>query len=109
MLQSFYYFQQVGTWWYRSIRFSGEQVLLNTTQAYFYFCHKTPSMPLKRALMILAASCEFDRRHNSEVIERITDNEEVPAVCLHYASYILCISWDPMCQNILLNKNHSLG
>ncbi|KAL0840491.1 hypothetical protein ABMA28_015733 [Loxostege sticticalis] len=68
----------VGTWWYRSIRFSGEQVLLDTTQMYFYFCHKTPSMPLKRALMILAASCEFDRRHNSEIIERITDNEEVP-------------------------------
>ncbi|XP_073951178.1 translocation protein Sec63 [Choristoneura fumiferana] len=68
----------VGTWWYRSIRYSGEQVLLDTTQMYFYFCHKTPSMPLKRALMILAASCEFDRRHNSEVIERITDNEEVP-------------------------------
>lgn len=71
---------QVGTWWYRSIRFSGEQVLLYTTQTYFYFCHKTPSMPLKRALMILAASCEFDKRHNSEIIERITDNEEVPAV-----------------------------
>ncbi|XP_041976293.1 translocation protein SEC63 homolog [Aricia agestis] len=68
----------VGMWWYRSIRFSGEQVLLDTTQMYFYFCHKTPSMPLKRALMILAASCEFDRRHNSEVIERITDNDEVP-------------------------------
>lgn len=30
--------------------------------------------------MILAASCEFDKRHNSEIIERITDNEEVPAV-----------------------------
>ncbi|CAK1604071.1 unnamed protein product [Parnassius mnemosyne] len=70
----------VGTWWYRSIRYSGEQVLLDTTQMYFYFCHKTPSMPLKRALMILAASCEFDRRHNSEIIERITDNEEVPAL-----------------------------
>lgn len=68
----------VGTWWYRSIRFSGEQVLLDTTQMYYYFFHKTPSMPLKRALMILAASCEFDRRHNSEVVERITDNEEVP-------------------------------
>ncbi|XP_072940278.1 translocation protein SEC63 homolog [Epargyreus clarus] len=68
----------VGTWWYRSIRFSGEQVLLDTTQMYFYFCHKTPSMPLKRALMILAASCEFDKRHNSEIVERITDNEEVP-------------------------------
>ncbi|XP_038210592.1 translocation protein SEC63 homolog [Zerene cesonia] len=70
----------VGTWWYRSIRYSGEQVLLDTTQMYFYFCHKTPSMPLKRALMILAASCEFDRRHNSEIIERSTDNEEVPAL-----------------------------
>ncbi|XP_049866139.1 translocation protein SEC63 homolog [Pectinophora gossypiella] len=70
----------VGTWWYRSIRFSGEQVLLYTTQTYFYFCHKTPSMPLKRALMILAASCEFDKRHNSEIVERVTDNEEVPAL-----------------------------
>lgn len=70
----------VGTWWYRSIRFSGEQVLLDTTQLYFYFCHKTPSMPLKRALMILAASCEFDKRHNSEIIERVTDNEEVPSL-----------------------------
>ncbi|KAI5643808.1 dnaJ domain-containing protein [Phthorimaea operculella] len=70
----------VGMWWYRSIKFSGEQVLLYTTQTYFYFCHKTPSMPLKRALMILAASCEFDKRHNSEVVERVTDNEEVPAL-----------------------------
>ncbi|CAK1553549.1 unnamed protein product [Leptosia nina] len=70
----------VGTWWYRSIKYSGEQVLLDTTQMYFFFCHKTPSMPLKRALMILAASCEFDKRHNSEIIERITDNEEVPSL-----------------------------
>ncbi|KOB65320.1 Sec63 [Operophtera brumata] len=64
----------VGMWWYRSIRFSGEQVLLDTTQMYFYFCHKTPSMPLKRALMILAASCEFDKRHNSEILLRELPN-----------------------------------
>lgn len=56
--------------------------MLDTTQMYFFFCHKTPSMPLKRALMILAASCEFDKRHNSEIIERITDNEEVPSVSI---------------------------
>lgn len=53
---------------------------------YFYFCHKTPSMPLKRALMILAASCEFDKRHNSEIVERVTDNEEVPMV-----SFVKCL------------------
>ncbi|KAL1131935.1 hypothetical protein AAG570_011546 [Ranatra chinensis] len=68
----------VGMWWYRSIRYSGDQVLLDTTQMYYYFFHKTPSMALKRALMILAASFEFEKKYNSEIIERPTDNEEVP-------------------------------
>lgn len=68
----------VGTWWYRSIRFSGDKVLLDTTQMYFYFFHKTPQMALKRVIMILAASLEFDKRHNSTVVERPSDNEEVP-------------------------------
>ncbi|XP_060656068.1 translocation protein SEC63 homolog [Drosophila nasuta] len=70
----------VGVWWYRSIRFSGDKVLLDTTQMYFYFIHKTPHMLLKRALMVLAASLEFDKRHNSQVIERQSDNDEVPAL-----------------------------
>ncbi|XP_077285756.1 translocation protein Sec63 isoform X2 [Arctopsyche grandis] len=68
----------VGTWWYRSIKFSGDQVLLDTSQLYMYFIHKTNLMALKRVIMILAASCEFDKRHNSEVVERMSDNEEVP-------------------------------
>ncbi|SPP77173.1 translocation protein SEC63 homolog [Drosophila guanche] len=70
----------VGVWWYRSIRFSGDKVLLDTTQMYFYFIHKTPHMLLKRALMVLAASLEFDKRHNSQVTERQSDNDEVPAL-----------------------------
>ncbi|XP_039294066.1 translocation protein SEC63 homolog [Nilaparvata lugens] len=68
----------VGMWWYRSIRYSGDQVLLDTTQIYFYFLHKTPSMPLKRVIMVLAASLEFEKKYNSEIVERPTDNEEVP-------------------------------
>ncbi|XP_058461818.1 translocation protein SEC63 homolog [Malaya genurostris] len=68
----------VGTWWYRSIRYSGDKVLLDTTQMYFYFFHKTPHMALKRVVMILAASLEFDKRHNTQVVERQSDNEEVP-------------------------------
>ncbi|GJQ67590.1 hypothetical protein Trydic_g8396 [Trypoxylus dichotomus] len=68
----------VGTWWYRSIRFSGDQVLLDTTHMYYGFFHKTPHMMLKRVIMILAASLEFDRRFNSEIVERQSDNEEVP-------------------------------
>lgn len=70
----------VGTWWYRSIRFSGDKVLLDTTQMYFYFFHKTPQMAMKRVIMILAASLEFDKRHNSQVVERPSDNVEVPAL-----------------------------
>lgn len=68
----------VGTWWYRSIRYSGEQVLLDTTQMYYYFFHKTPHMAIKRVLMILGASAEFHRRNNPEIQERRSDNTEVP-------------------------------
>ena len=30
--------------------------------------------------MVLSASFEFDKGHNNEIIERPTDNEEVPMV-----------------------------
>jgi translocation protein SEC63 len=47
---------------------------------YYYFFNKTPSMALKRVIMILAASLEFEKKHNGEIVERSTDNEEVPHV-----------------------------
>jgi len=65
-------------WWSRSSKYSGEQVLLDTTQLYYYFFHKTPHMMLRRVLMVLAASLEFERGHNGEVVERPTDNVEIP-------------------------------
>jgi len=65
-------------WWSNSLKFSGEQVLLDTTQLYYYFFHKTPQMILRRVLMVLAASMEFERGHNPEVVERPTDNLEIP-------------------------------
>ena len=71
-------------WWSRSSKYSGEQVmikntssndfhlfilqvLLDTNQLYYYFFHKTPHMMLRRVLMVLAASLEFERGHNREV------------------------------------------
>merc|ERR1719195_2185207 len=65
-------------WWSKSSKFSGEQVLLDTTQLYYYFFHKTPHMMLRRVLMVLAASLEFERGHNHEIVERPTDNAEIP-------------------------------
>ncbi|XKL64210.1 hypothetical protein PGB90_004296 [Kerria lacca] len=68
----------VGMWWYKSIRYSGDKVLLDTTRMYYFFFHKTPSMPLKRVIMILGASLEFEKKFNSEIIERETDEYEIP-------------------------------
>jgi len=65
-------------WWSRSSKFSSEQVLLDTTQLYYYYFHKTPHMMLRRVLMVLAASLEFEKGHNYEIVERPTDNAEIP-------------------------------
>ncbi|XP_032683432.1 translocation protein SEC63 homolog [Odontomachus brunneus] len=70
----------VGMWWYKSIRYTGDQILLTTTEMYYFFFVKTPSMTLKRVIMILAASFEFFKKRNAEVIERDTDNEEIPSL-----------------------------
>ncbi|KAJ8315346.1 hypothetical protein KUTeg_007496 [Tegillarca granosa] len=68
----------VGIWWYRSIKYSKDEVLLDTTRLYYYFFQKVPNMMLKRVIMVLGASFEFDRFHNQEISERPSDNEEVP-------------------------------
>ncbi|XP_076177312.1 translocation protein Sec63 isoform X3 [Ptiloglossa arizonensis] len=67
----------VGMWWYKSIRYTGDQVLLATSEMYYFFFIKTSSMSLKRVIMILAASFEFYKKQNAEIVERHTDSEEV--------------------------------
>lgn len=68
----------VGTWWYRSIQFSSEQILMDTARLYNMFLQKTPNMILRRVLMVLGASFEFDKRHNNEIMCRPSDNEDIP-------------------------------
>uniref|UniRef100_A0A5S6QE66 J domain-containing protein n=1 Tax=Trichuris muris TaxID=70415 RepID=A0A5S6QE66_TRIMR len=68
----------VGTWWFRSIKYNPDSVLLDTTQLYFYMFHKTPLLIPKRLIMILAGSFEFCRSCNSEIVERPSDDVEVP-------------------------------
>lgn len=43
-------------------------------------------MVVKRVIMILAASLEFDKKHNSEIIERQSDGEEIPQVRMFFFS-----------------------
>jgi len=68
----------VGMWWYKSIRYSGDKVLLETSRMYYYFLHKSNSIPLKRVIMILSASLEFEKKYNSEIVERSSDEYEMP-------------------------------
>lgn len=68
----------VGAWWYKSMQFGSDKVLIITSKVYFSFIEHTPNMPIKRVIMILAASLEFSKSYNPEVIEREADNQEVP-------------------------------
>ncbi|XP_026675385.1 translocation protein SEC63 homolog isoform X2 [Ceratina calcarata] len=67
----------VGMWWYKSIRYTGDQVLLATTELYYVSFIQCPSTSLKKVVMILAASSEFNKKRNAEIVERYTDSEEV--------------------------------
>lgn len=55
---------------------------------YYFFFVKTPSMTLKRIIMILAASFEFFKKRNAEIIERDTDNEEIPPVNIIFILFL---------------------
>lgn len=98
----------VGLWWYRSVKFGCDKVLINTSELYYYFIHKTPNMALKRVVMVLAASLEFSKTHNPEVIERPTDNQEVPRLIRDLPKLgeknkerPLCFSYSIKCRSIL--------
>jgi len=84
-------------WWSRSSKFSGEQVLLDTTQLYYYFVHKTPHMMLRRVLMILASSLEFEKGHNHEIVERPTDNVEIPQLVKYITNLGINNKEKPLC------------
>ena len=72
----------VGLWWYKSIKYTSDKVFMNTVILYRAFLIKSTSILAKRALMILAASFEFDRSQNPEMIDRESDSNEIRQVSL---------------------------
>ena len=55
-------------------------MLLATTRLYYIFFIEYPQMSLKRVITILAASYEFHKKRNAEIVERYTDSEEIYSV-----------------------------
>ncbi|KAL1438793.1 hypothetical protein MTO96_047721 [Rhipicephalus appendiculatus] len=70
----------VGVWWYRSAKYGEDQVLLDTSHLYLYFINKCHLLILRRVIMVLAASLEFEKSHNPEIVLRPTDDVEIPAL-----------------------------
>lgn len=68
----------VGNWWYKSIQYTGESVLIKTTKLFEYYVYKTPNMNRRRALMVFSGAFEFNRANNKEIQERASDQEELP-------------------------------
>ncbi|CAF0943169.1 unnamed protein product [Didymodactylos carnosus] len=68
----------VCVWWQKSARFAGDHILIETAQLYYILLGRTPNMIVKRALMILASSMEFEKTRNPAIIERPSDNTELP-------------------------------
>ena len=68
----------VGTWWYRSIKYSADDILLHTTQLYLSFYAKNCLHNISKCIMILCSAFEFEKSHNKEVKERESDNFQIP-------------------------------
>lgn len=68
----------VGMWWYSSIKYSADKVLLDTTRMFYYFINRTPRMEIGRMIAVLSGSFEFSKQYNKEIIERESDDFEVP-------------------------------
>ncbi|CAF3775214.1 unnamed protein product [Rotaria magnacalcarata] len=70
-------------WWQKSARYAGDHILIDTIRLYHYFLRKTALISIKRSLLILSASAEFDRRRNPMIVDRPSDNIELPEVTLN--------------------------
>ncbi|CAF3492449.1 unnamed protein product [Rotaria sordida] len=67
----------VCVWWQKSARYAGDHILIDTIHLYWVFLSKTSSIIIKRPIMILSVSTEFDRTRNSIIIDRPSDNTEL--------------------------------
>lgn len=68
----------VGRWWYKSIKFSSDAILLSTGNLFQYFIYQSPTMQFKRLIQILSSAHEFHRGHNKDVKERSSDVQLMP-------------------------------
>lgn len=68
----------VRIWWSNSSKYGDFKVLIDTSQLFFYYLNKSPHMMLRRVVMIICASYEYEKSHNSEIQDRPEYNVDIP-------------------------------
>ena len=92
----------VRIWWSNSLKYGAFKVLVDTTGLYYYFLNRSHSMNLRRVVMIIASSFEFNKSYNSEIIERPSDNEEMPLLMKQIPNLGLNKKERPLCYTYSL-------
>ncbi|CAG0898245.1 unnamed protein product [Cyprideis torosa] len=88
----------VWLWWRKSMKFTSEEVLLETIHVYSSFLKRYPNMMVKKVLEALSCSKEFHPDY-SKSLARPTDEKEVPELINSFSKtlkfkpgkYIFCV------------------
>ncbi|KAG5455169.1 secretory subunit [Clonorchis sinensis] len=68
----------VGTWWYNTVKFSSNKVLLDTVRYFHCAFMRSPRMSMVQVIEVLSNAYEFNPNFNKEVVSRPSDNVELP-------------------------------
>lgn len=80
----------VRIWWSNSSKYGGGfKVLLDTSQLFYFYIHKTQTMNLHRILKVLGGSFEFNKEHNGEIQLHPSDNKEIPKLIKEIPQIVL--------------------
>lgn len=85
----------VGNWWYKSIQYTSESVLIKTTKLFEFYVYRTPLMNRRRALMVFSGAFEFNSNHNKDVKDRPGDSEHLPVLMREIEEYERNVSKAP--------------
>ncbi|MEQ2167425.1 hypothetical protein GOODEAATRI_004105 [Goodea atripinnis] len=96
---------QEGTWWYRSIRYSGDQILISTTQLFMHFMYKTPNMNMKRFHAPRLVTIENCMKLTQMIVQGLQESKSPLLQLPHFEEEHLryCISkkeWEALQQSI---------
>ena len=85
----------VGNWWYKSIQYTSEAVLIKTTKLFEFYVYRTPLMNRRRAMMVFSGAFEFNSNHNKDIKERPEDAEQLPVLMREIEEYERNVSKPP--------------